>query len=176
MLSTMLAGVFFLLCAFACVKDATSLTIPNWVNLGIVILFIPAAIVGLVTLETVDFTTIGWHIAVAFMSFVVCFILFCVNAFGGGDAKLIPAIALWMGPTGIMYFLAGTAISGGVVALAVLIVRSTVPEPFAPGFVRAREEGGKGVPYGVAISAGAVVGGFGSPFLINFLSLFSQLN
>jgi len=176
MLSIMLAGVFFLLCAFACLKDATSLTIPNWVNIGIVLAFVPAAIVGLITLDTVTFATIGWHIAVAFITFVVCFLLFCFNAFGGGDAKLIPAIALWVGPTGLMHFLAGTAISGGVVALAVLLVRSTVPEPFAPGFVRAREEGGKGVPYGVAISAGAVVGGFGSPFLINFLSLFSHLN
>ena len=176
MLSTMLAGVFFLLCAFACVKDATSLTIPNWVNIGIVLAFIPAAIVGLISLEAVSFSTIGWHVGIGFLSFFICYVLYCFGAFGGGDAKLIPAIALWMGPTGIMHFLAGTAISGGVVALAVLVVRSTVPEPFAPGFVRAREEGGKGVPYGVAITSGAIVGGFGSPFLTNFLSLFISLN
>ena len=66
MLSTMLAGVFFLLCAFACVKDATSLTIPNWVNIGIVLAFIPAAIVGLISLEAVSFSTIGWHVGIGF--------------------------------------------------------------------------------------------------------------
>ena len=170
-MSVMLAGVFFLLCGFASIKDMSSLTIPNWVNAGIALCFIPAALFADVT-----FATIGWHLAVGAIAFLLCFFLFVVGAFGGGDAKMIPAVALWMGPQGVMPFLFGTAVAGGVLALAVLMARKSIPEAFAPGFVRATMEEGNGVPYGVAISVGAIVGGFSSPFLTNFLSLFSSLN
>lgn len=176
MLSTIMAGVFFLLCAFACMKDLSSLTIPNWVNAGIAIAFIPAALIGVLTSPEITFSTAGWHLLVGFILFAICFGLFVFGAFGGGDAKMIPAVALWMGPAGVMPFLFGLTLAGGVLALAVLFARKNVPEVFAPSFVRATMKEGEGVPYGVAISVGAVVGGFSSPFLTNFLSLFSSLN
>lgn len=176
MLSTMMGGVLFLLCAFACVKDMSSLTIPNWVNAGIALAFILAAAIGIATNPDITFGVVGWHLLVGFISFVVCFILFTVGAFGGGDAKMIPAVALWMGPYGVAPFMLGLAAAGGVLALAVLYARKTIPEAFAPGFVRATMQEGEGVPYGIAISAGAIVGGMSSPFLINFLSIFINLN
>ena len=171
MLSTMFAGVFFLLCAFASMKDMSSLTIPNWVNAGIALAFFPAAL-----FVDITFATFGFHLLTGLIAFIICFVLFSVGAFGGGDAKMIPAVALWLGPLGIYPFLIGTTIAGGVLALAVLGARKSIPQAFAPGFVRATMQEGNGVPYGVAISVGAVFGGFSSPFLTNFLSLFSSLN
>lgn len=175
MLSTIFAGVLFLLCAFASMKDMSSLTIPNWVNAGIALAFVPAALTAFFAGD-VTLATIGWHFAVGAITFVICFVLFAVGAFGGGDAKMIPAIALWMGPAGMMPFILGTTVAGGMLALAVLLARKSIPEAFAPGFVRATMQDGNGVPYGVAISVGAIVGGYSSPFLTNFLSLFGQLN
>lgn len=169
LLSTMFAGVFFLLCAFASVKDMSSLTIPNWVNAGIALAFIPAALFA-----DISWATFGWHLATGLIAFLICFALFAFGAFGGGDAKMIPAVSLWMGPLGVMPFLLGTTIAGGVLALAVLLARKAIPEAFAPGFVRATMEDGNGVPYGVAISIGAVFGGLSSPLLTNFLNLFIQ--
>ena len=176
MLSTMMGGVLFLFCAFACVKDMSSLTIPNWVNAGIALAFLPAAAIGIATSPEITIGVVGWHLLVGFITFIVCFILFTVGAFGGGDAKMIPAVALWMGPYGVAPFMLGLAAAGGVLALAVLYARKTIPEAFAPGFVRATMQEGEGVPYGLAISAGAVIGGMSSPFLTNFLSLFISLN
>ena len=175
MLSTIFAGVLFLLCAFASMKDMASLTIPNWVNAGIALTFIPAAITAYIVGD-VGLAAIGWHILTGLVVFIICFALFAVGAFGGGDAKMIPAIALWMGPAGMMPFLFGTTVAGGILALSVLMARKSIPEAFAPGFVRATMQDGNGVPYGVAITVGAIVGGFSSPFVTNFLSLFSSLN
>ena len=171
MLSTIFAGLFFLLCAFACMKDMASLTIPNWVNAGIALTFLPAALFADISLAT-----FGWHLLVGAVCFVLCFLLFAFGAFGGGDAKMIPAAALWMGPVGVFPFLLWTAIAGGALALVVIMARKSIPEAFAPGFVRATMEEGNGVPYGVAITVGAIFGGMSSPFLTNFLSIFMSLN
>jgi len=171
MLSLILAGAFFLLCGFASMKDMASLTIPNWVNGLIAVLFIPAALVAMP-----GWSVFGAHLAVGAAAFIVCFCLFLVGGFGGGDAKMIPGVLLWVGPAGVFDFLMGTALAGGVLSVAVIMARKTIPEAFAPGFVRATMQEGNGVPYGVAIAVGAIVAGFSSPFLTNFLSQFSGLH
>ena len=171
MFSLFFAGIFLLLCLFACMKDLASLTIPNWVNIGIVLLFIPAALVA-----GISWQTAGWHLLVGFAAFLVTFILFSFNLLGGGDAKMIPGVILWVGPAGLMDFLLGTALAGGALALAVLAARKTVPEPFAPGFVRATMQEGAGVPYALAITVGVLMAASASPLLTEFLSQFRGLN
>lgn len=171
MLSLLFAGTFFLLCLFACMKDLASLTIPNWVNAGFVLLFFPAALAA-----GVGWETFGWHLLLGFVAFAIAFGLFSLNLFGGGDAKMIPGVLLWVGPAGGLEFLFGTALAGGALAIAVLAARKTVPEPFAPGFVRATMQEGAGVPYAIAISVGAVVAAGASPLLTEFLRQFSELH
>ena len=80
--------------------------------------------------------------------------LFATGAFGGGDAKLIAAVALWAGPSLLVQFLLITAISGGVLAAAFLIAKS-VAKPAGDSAVF---EGGSAdnIPYGVAISTGGL--------------------
>ena len=171
MISLFLAGIFFILCLFASMKDLASLTIPNWVNAGFILLFFPAALAA-----GIGWETMGWHLFVGFIAFAVTFILFSFNLFGGGDAKMIPGMVLWVGPAGAMDFLLGTALAGGVLAIAVIAARKTVPEPFAPGFVRATMQEGAGVPYAIAITVGALMGAGASPLLTEFLSQFSGLH
>ncbi len=168
MISLIFAGAFFLLCIFASLKDLASLKIPNWVNAGFVILFFPAALVA-----GMGWETFGWHLLIGFIAFAAGFALFSFNLIGGGDAKMIPGVILWVGPSGALSFLIGTALAGGALAVIVLAARKTVPEPFAPGFARATLQEGAGVPYAVAITVGAFMGALSSPLLTEFLSQFS---
>ncbi|MEQ8369643.1 MAG: prepilin peptidase, partial [Alphaproteobacteria bacterium] len=86
--------------------------------------------------------------------------LFALGLFGGGDAKLLAALALWAGPSQILPTLFVIALAGGV-----LSVLAWLPQierlKFAP--VRMRPSPGtrfksrREVPYGLAIAAGGLV-------------------
>ncbi|KCZ92763.1 A24 family peptidase [Hyphomonas johnsonii] len=159
------ASVFLVLCLFAAVHDINRLTIPNWLNLTIAVLFVPAAFAAGLPIEIV-----GGHLVVAALAFLVAFGLFAFNIFGGGDAKMIPAVMLWMGPNAGFEFVMYMALVGGLCAGVVLMVRRAMPAAVLPQVIRAPFEDNAGVPYGVAIAAGAFLAGSGSPFLANLLS------
>lgn len=168
MILAILGGAFLILCAYAAIHDIHRLTIPNWLNLTLAGLFVPAAIVSGLPLEI-----IGGHLMAAALAFLVAFGLFAFNIFGGGDAKMIPAVMLWIGPSAALEFVAAMAISGGLCAFLVLIVRKTMPVEVLPGSVRAPFEKDGGVPYGVAIAAGAFAAAGSTPFLTGILSQIS---
>ena len=168
MLLMILGGVFLALCLFAALHDLNSLTIPNWVNLTLALLFIPAAAVSGLPLEM-----IGGHLLAGAAAFVIAFALFAFNIFGGGDAKMIPAVILWMGPDTALPFTMSMALAGGAMAFLILMVRKSMPAEAIPGPVRAAFEEKAGVPYGVAIAAGVFLAGSGSPLLTGLLSQLS---
>ncbi len=167
MILTLLACAFLALCLFAALKDINSHTIPNWLNLSLAGLFVPAAAVSGVPLEI-----IGGHVLAAGLAFVAAFGLFAFRVFGGGDAKMIPAVMLWLGPAAAPSFLIWMALAGGACALVILAVRKTVPAEMVPGVMRAPFQPAAGVPYGVAITTGAYIASPLSPFLSGTLSLF----
>ncbi|MFN7057229.1 MAG: pilus assembly protein CpaA, partial [Hyphomonas sp.] len=80
-------------------------------------------------------------------------------------AKMIPAVILWMGPMAAFPFVFWMALTGGLFTLVILMVRRSMPAAIIPGFIRAPFEPEAGVPYGVAIAAGAFLAGPGSPML-----------
>ena len=72
--------------------------------------------------------------------------LFSLGLMGGGDVKMIGALALWLPLFDVVRMLVITALAGGVVTLAVLLLH------------RLRRAGGAPeVPYGVAIAFAAAV-------------------
>lgn len=160
MLLTVAALAFFALCLFGALTDIASLTIPNWLNATIAGLGLSAlAVSGL------DLSSIGWHFGVAVLAFVFSFLLFTFGVFGGGDAKMIPAVALWMGPDAMIPFLFWMALVGGLLALVGTLARYAPLPQNAPVWVSNTLSKGEGVPYGVAIAAGAVMGAIHSPLL-----------
>lgn len=165
MILNILGGVFLALCVFAAMHDVNRLTIPNWLNLTLAGLFVPAAAISGIPMEI-----IGGHLMVAALAFMVAFGLFAFNIFGGGDAKMIPAVMLWLGPDTGMTFVFIMALAGGAFALLILSVRRLIPAAALPGLIRAPFEENAGVPYGVAIAAGVLVAAPASPFLANLLS------
>ncbi len=137
------------LIAFACaagllivaaVTDATRFQIPNWVCAALAIAFVPAAI-----------SSAGmafWPgLLVGLGLFVAGYALFAAKLVGGGDAKLISAVALWAGPALIFDFVLITALLGGVLAVWVAARHWWA----APGPVAAQP-----LPYGVAIAGGGL--------------------
>lgn len=145
----------------AAVTDIRSYRIPNWISVALVALFAVRAAVAPVSL--IGSLTIGAIILAA------GFVLFATRLFGAGDAKLMAALSLWIGPGLILEFLMATALAGGVVATVIVFCRKAV----APSAVGATPQGGMNVPddadpilggkrvsspmpYGVAIVAGGL--------------------
>ena len=137
-------------------EDLTTYRIANWIPLVIFAMF-PAYALGIgLTLDQ-----ILWH-AVAFtVTLAIGFALFAWGKVGGGDVKLLAALALWAGwGMPLVNLLAVTTILGGVLSLAILLCRATPVAFVVDAFFRARgwscavfDPGNKDAPYGVAISA-----------------------
>ena len=147
------ALVFLGLVLTAAVEDALSFTIPNWVSLALLAAFGPAAFaVGM------PFPVMALNLGIGAAALVAGMVMFALRWLGGGDAKLLAAVSLWLGWTAIPTFLIGTALAGGAMAVMLLTLRSAPLRPLillGPRWVNRLAEPGEGVPYGVAIAVGA---------------------
>lgn len=135
----------------AAVSDIRNFIIPNEVVAAIVVIF-PIYVLG----ADVSPSMSGWfgNIAGAAVLLFLGAGLFAAGIFGGGDAKLIAAVALWAGPLLLGQFLLLTAITGGVLAATFLVAKSTAKPAGESGTI---ENGNaKEIPYGVAISTGGL--------------------
>ncbi len=81
--------------------------------------------------------------------------LFALNVFGGGDAKMLAAVALWAGPGLLAQFLLITAITGGLLAAGFLVYGRVAR--FSSETAASRDESLDILPYGVAITAGGLL-------------------
>jgi prepilin peptidase CpaA len=158
-LSTYMAPVA--LCVFAgamiwaAIGDVRSFIITNKLNLAIAGLFLVLALPAGLSL-----TNFGWHIGVGVLAFVVSIGLFAIGVYGGGDAKLTGAAALWLGPTAMMPFLLYTALSGGLLVVVLMIGRALAKRfglPRGPKWARRMLRKQSAVPYGVALCVGALL-------------------
>ena len=86
------------------------------------------------------------QIGVAFAAFVALAGLFALRVMGGGDVKLIAALALWLAPADFLSMLIMMALVGGVLPL--LIGMWNV--------IRRKAGARLSVPYGIAIAAGGL--------------------
>jgi len=168
MLTMLFAIAFFCLCVQAGVKDTMTFTIPNWMNLTFLLLFIPAAFAA-----KIGWSTAGIHLLLGFIVLIIAYVMHGFGLFGGGDAKMIPGVMLWIGPAGSVSFLFGMAVAGGVLGLIIILARRAVPADIAPVFAQKILTAENGIPYGVAIAAGAFFAAGQSPLLIDFITQLS---
>nr|WP_052002747.1 prepilin peptidase [Microvirga sp. BSC39] len=103
-------------------------------------------------------TEIGLSAAVASAMLVGTFTLFAFGWIGGGDAKLAPVVALWLGADNASLYLIYSAIFGGVLTLALLQFRVMLLPAFCLNisWVARLHDRKTGVPYGVAIASAAL--------------------
>lgn len=134
--------------------DIHTFRIPNQINL--------VMLVGYVILAPLS--GLGLHdIAIASTAaaclFVITFLCFACGWIGGGDAKFVTVVALWLGAQNVLPFLLYTALFGGVLTVAILLFRLIpLPEDLAHrSWVVSLHAPEIGVPYGLAIAAAGLI-------------------
>lgn len=147
-------GVMPLTAIMAGVRDLTTMTIPNWMSGLLILAFFPVA-----WLAGLPLPTVAVHMGVAVGVLFVGAGLFALRVIGGGDAKLMAALSLWLGLSGLAPFIVWTALFGGALSILLLAARGRLGALAgrAPGWLRRLLEPGGGVPYGVAIAGGALM-------------------
>ncbi len=153
MLEYLLVFVFPFAMAFAAATDLLTMTIPNRLSIGLVVAFF-----ALAPMAGLSWQDILSHMGAGSAMLLAGILLFSLGWLGGGDAKLLAAASLWLGLDQLVMFLAYVAAFGGVLAVAVLAYRSTPASALPlPGWAARLHAKGEGMPYGVAIAAGALV-------------------
>lgn len=134
-----------LLYAAVIVFDARHYVIPNWLNFGIAALYV--AYFALVLPQP------WWDgVAACGAMLAVGFLLFSLGIMGGGDVKLLTVSMLWTGWSALsLQFVFATAIVGGILTIALLILRRVVPLLKIRSLPRILMRG-QPVPYGIAIA------------------------
>jgi len=140
--------------AFAAANDLFTMKIPNRISLALIGGFVAIALMTRMPLEM-----LGLHVVIALAVLIATFTLFWLNMLGGGDAKLMAAGALWMGPDHIIEFVAYVTIFGGILAVAMLGYRNFLPANALPlpAWARRLHRTGEGIPYGIAIAAAGLM-------------------
>ncbi len=150
MVEALFLTVFPLCVVYAGVSDMLTMKIPNRVSIVLV-----AGFVLLAPLSKLGWDQIGWHLIGALLVFVVAFILFALNFVGGGDAKLLPAVVLWMGPELSIPYVLLVAMLGGLLAMGLLYMRGGLMPPIlhrCDWIMRLHRAKGD-MPYGIPLAA-----------------------
>jgi len=112
---------------WAAVSDYRSMLIPNWIPLSILGLFAAYQIAqGLMDISSPAVPLVPSLIAGG-VTFVVFTILFALNWIGGGDVKLISAMAFWAGSF-VGEFIIVMALVGGLVAVLFFFKQTHKPD------------------------------------------------
>lgn len=146
--------VFPLLLALAAGWDLASFTIPNSLSLALIAAFAAFAVVTHMALPA-----IGMHLVAGFVGLVVGFTLFALGYIGGGDAKLFASTALWLGLSDLASYALIATVMGGALALLLMGARS-LPLPLfmsREAWLVRLHDAKSGIPYGVALAAGALL-------------------
>lgn len=144
--------VAVLLAVAAAVSDFRSLRIPNMFPAAIAALFLPAA-----ALHGMPLQLFFGHLAVGAVVLLIGVGLFAARALGGGDGKLLAALALWAGPELAVPFLICTVLFGGGLAFAALAANRIALPVWAYSIDWIAATGKRrSIPYGVAIALAAM--------------------
>lgn len=167
MIASLLCLAFPLLLLFAAWHDVSTMWIPNWVSIALGIAFIPAAMAAGLAMPQ-----IGMHLIVGGVTLLICVILFYIGIFGGGDAKVIAAASLWVGLAGMTSFVFWMALAGGLLGIALIILRRMKLNPTREWSKRLLSPE-TGAPYAVAIAIGGLVAAPHSQLLAAGLAAFA---
>ncbi len=147
----LLATVLVLLLLAAGIEDARTREIANGKN-GAILLLAPAWWWA----NDLSGTDMAWQFGVALVVFAFFYAAFVLGQMGGGDVKMIAALALWLPPGTVLTMLMVMSILGGVLTLLFLADRwwrraKNIPE----------------IPYGVAIAIAGMLA-IANPILTHF--------
>lgn len=136
-LSWALPVALALLLVSAGIEDARVREIANWKNAVIALL----APVWWVAIGLEPWPGMVLQLGVATLVFAAFCVAFHFGQMGGGDVKLIGALALWLPPLPLMTMLLVMSIAGGVITLLIAVEHKMK-----------KKQGVIEIPYGVAIA------------------------
>lgn len=123
------------------ISDLVQFKLPNWLTLATALVGVPWVILSFPLWPTATL-----HVLAAGLMLLIGILAFRWKVLGGGDAKWLAAIALWVGfGVDLMRFLMLTTIFGGILGLAVLVVGRIWPS-------YGMQDGKRHLPYGIAIA------------------------
>jgi prepilin peptidase CpaA len=138
---------------YAASMDLFTMRIANGISIALVAAFCVIALVSGMPLQQVVL-----HLGVGAAALLGGMLLFHLNLTGGGDVKLLAAASVWIGYNQFVPFLLHVTILGGVLAVLLLGYRrlpaSALPLPV---WASRLHNQGEAMPYGVAITAGALL-------------------
>ncbi|MGA3002798.1 MAG: prepilin peptidase [Acetobacteraceae bacterium] len=135
----------------ATITDIVWLRIPNWIPACIALLFLVAAVA-----EPRSLAWWGSHLGAGGIVLLVGMGVFAWGKIGGGDVKLMTAVALWFGLSPLPALLLAIGVVGGGVSIACVVLRGVGSGAMLEylGLRAVALETGQGVPYAVAIAVG----------------------
>jgi len=144
---------FVTLVFWAAVSDILKFVVPNRVCLAIALLY-PAYVLS-------ASQPIPWPaaLAIAGTALVLGFVLFALGGWGGGDAKLFAAVALWAGPDTVVMFTFLTTMAGGIMAVYIWVQQRLARVSVTAMLLQTDidpQAWKAPMPYGAAIAIGAL--------------------
>lgn len=138
----------------AALHDLAKMEIPNWLTLGLAVGFFPLALSAGLPLSVLTA-----HALCATAALALVFVCFALDWMGGGDAKLIAAVALWLGPSAeFASFLLLSSVLGGILTLVLILARLCLKPTTGMASLDRLLDPESGIPYGVALgTAGLLV-------------------
>ena len=133
-----LLGALAIALLVAAFTDLKRRQIDNWLNAGIAL----AAPAFWWSSGLALWPDVAWQLGIALITFTICAGLFALRWMGGGDVKLLSALALWITPLLFLRLVIIMALVGGVLTLI-----------FGMWHFMRRQKERLAIPYGVAISA-----------------------
>jgi prepilin peptidase CpaA len=158
-LSIMLVLILAVLLVTAAIFDLTSFTIPNVLPAAMLLLF--GVFMLAITLggHAVSWNEMSPHLLAGGVGLIAGMALFAAGWVGGGDAKLFAMICLWLGWEAMYQYAIMVSFLGVMLTLGLLMLRRT-PLPLflvKQVWILRRADPQSGVPYGVALSAAALI-------------------
>jgi prepilin peptidase CpaA len=152
------SGLYTLLLCTAAAFDSWKFIIPNAITVALIALFVVTAL-----LLPYDMGWRDWlsHLGAAGAVLAGGAVLFAFNKMGGGDVKLMTAVAFWAGFEYLADLLLYIALAGGALAVVLIIVRrvlfglmtaASLTKLAVPRMLLS----GEPVPYGLAIAPSAI--------------------
>ncbi|GAA4712239.1 prepilin peptidase [Sphingomonas lutea] len=132
----------------AAIQDAVQLKISNYISGAALLAGVAAAVLSGLELA------VWQNLAVLVLTLTIGTMMFSRGILGGGDVKLLAAVALWTDLFGAVRLVTSIFIFGGILALIIILGRAVAPQKLSERVAVLRPK--MGIPYGIAIAVGTL--------------------